>query len=72
VTYALVKALLCVLLNTVAVERMIMHSASPHALSFLKTAIIFLVYECKQCFNWLVAQSGQVKTSQVMSISMDF
>jgi len=45
------------LLNVVVVERMITYEAKPSALSFLKTTTVFIVYEHKWCFNWLVAWS---------------
>ena len=55
------------------------HKTKPSALSFLETAtgsIIFVVYERKRCFNWLVYStinlSGPVKISQVIRISMGF
>ena len=57
------------------IERGCGRENSPRALSFLETAtcsIISVVYERKRCFSWLVARSGPVKTSQVISISMDF
>ena len=60
--------MLRVLLNAVAVERMITHEAKPSALSFLETAmrsIISVVYERKWYFNWLVARSTSQDQSKL-------